>query len=440
MSSFDPIFDGRTKGFPHAAGSAALSQIGARGWRLLAEDLPLPVAVLKASALEANSRWMQAFLERSGARLAPHGKTTMSPELFARQLADGAWGLTVADARQMRVARVAGASRIVVGAEIVAEQDLAYIARATADDPALEVFMLADSAPGVRRMSAAMAASPAAGRLNVLVEIGYANGRAGCRDLATALAVARTARQAPGLALAGVEAFEGLNQSLPAAQSAERVSDLLEDVATAARAIDAEGLFSTDEVILSVGGSAFFDLAVEHLREVRLSKPSLVLIRSGCYLSHDVGLYERSYAELLDRSALARALPGRLENALEVWAYVISVPEPGRAILGAGRRDIGADAGLPKVLSHGRQPRPSRPRRGPKGGAADVGGGPAERPARAHGLSRIRRCGGRRHDRPRPLPPLLHLRPLAPDLPRGRRLRRHLRDPDLLLRSPRRRA
>jgi D-serine dehydratase len=361
MTSLDPVFDGRTKGFPHAAGALALSQIGARRWRLLAEDLPLPAAVLKTSTLDGNGRWMRAFVDASGARLAPHGKTTMSPELFARQLADGAWGLTVADARQMRIASLAGAARIVVGAEVVSVQDLAYIAGALASDPALDLFMLADSVEGVRRLSAAMVAAGSPSRLNVLVEIGYAGGRAGCRDAAAALAVARAVGEAPGLALAGVEAFEGLNQSLPADEGAARVTALLDDVADAALQIDAAGLFARPEVILSAGGSAFFDLVTRRLGAVRLSRPSFVLLRSGCYLSHDIGLYERSYAQLLDRSPEARALPGRLENALEVWAYVISRPEPGRAILGAGRRDIGADAGLPRPLWRYRPGASSRP-------------------------------------------------------------------------------
>jgi D-serine dehydratase len=52
----------------------------------------------------------------------------------------------------------------------------------------------------------------------------------------------------------------------------------------------------------------------------------------------------------LGRSAGARAVAGGFENALEVWAYVLSVPEPGRAILGAGRRDFGHDAGSPRPL------------------------------------------------------------------------------------------
>jgi D-serine dehydratase len=351
IAELDPVLDGRIKGFPDAAGALPLSRIGTQGWRLTAEDLPLPAAVLRTSALDANSAWMAAFLDRTGARLSPHGKTTMSPELFARQLADGAWGLTVADARQMRIARAAGASRIVIGNELVAAQDLAYVARALAADPGLEVYMLADSVAGVRRLAAAMAAAPGR-RLNVLLEIGYAQGRSGCRDLAAAMAVARAVHGAAGLALAGVEAFEGLNQSLPAGESGPRVAALLGDVAAAAQAIDAAGLFAHDEVILSAGGSAFFDVVVEQLGRVRLSKPSWVLLRSGCYLSHDIGLYERSYAQLLDRSALARSLPGRFENALEVWAYVTSVPEPGRAILGAGRRDVGADSGLPAPLKH----------------------------------------------------------------------------------------
>lgn len=212
MDDADPIFDARTKGLPHAAGPVRLSEIGAKGWRLLCEDLPLPAAVLRASALDANSAWMRAFLARSGAKLAPHGKTSMSPELFARQMADGAWGLTEANAQQMRVARLAGVSRIVVANQVIGAQDIAYLLAAMAADPALEVIVLVDSLEGVRRLAAAATPRGLGRPLQVLVEIGYAGGRAGCRDLASALAVARAVAAAgPGLALVGVEAFEGLN-------------------------------------------------------------------------------------------------------------------------------------------------------------------------------------------------------------------------------------
>jgi D-serine deaminase-like pyridoxal phosphate-dependent protein len=39
-----------------------------------------------------------------------------------------------------------------------------------------------------------------------------------------------------------------------------------------------------------------------------------------------------------------------LRPALELWAQVLSRPEPGLALLGAGRRDAGFDQGLPVPL------------------------------------------------------------------------------------------
>jgi D-serine dehydratase len=357
----DPLFDARTKGVPHAAGAVRLSEFGAKGWRLLAEDLPLPVAVLRDSALSANSRWMQAFATQAGARLAPHGKTTMSPELFARQMADGAWGLTVATVPQMRVALAAGVRRIFLANQLVAAQDIDAVLAVLQAEPAPEIFVLADSLEGVRRLSAGAVGRPHR-PLNVLVEIGYAGGRAGCRSAAAALTVARAVKgAAPTLVLAGVEAFEGLNQTAPEPEGAAKVAALLADVVAAARAMDAEGLFEVERVILSAGGSAFYDMVAEGLTGIGLSKPSELVLRSGCYLTHDAGLYERSFREALERSPSARAIPGRFENALEVWAYVLSVPEPGRAILGAGRRDFGNDAGPPRPLKRFRPGRDAAP-------------------------------------------------------------------------------
>ena len=105
-----PLLDGRTKGFPAAAGPLRLGQLGSMGWNVLAEDLPLPLAVLKETALRHNSAWMRGFQDMTGVVLAPHGKTSMSPQLFRRQLDDGAWGITVATVQQLRVCR-ATASR-----------------------------------------------------------------------------------------------------------------------------------------------------------------------------------------------------------------------------------------------------------------------------------------------------------------------------------------
>ena len=76
------------------------------------------------------------------------------------------------------------------------------------------------------------------------------------------------------------------------------------------------------------------------------------MLRSGCYLTQDWGLYEALLAGLHARAGSAQPV---LEPAIEVWAQVLSVPEPGLVILSAGRRDFGQDAGNPVALAHVRR-------------------------------------------------------------------------------------
>jgi D-serine dehydratase len=354
----------RTKGLPFREQSISLDEIGLQRWSLLTEDLPLPVAVLRREALANNSRWMREFIARTGAKLAPHGKTTMSPQLFARQMADGAWGLTLATIHQVRVARAAGIRRIVLANELIGRSDIAYVLDELQKDPSFDFYCLVDSLEGAQRLTKA-AATRAIGRpLKLLIEIGYPGGRAGCRDVDTALAIARVLRPAaPHVALSGVEGFEGLYQSVPADEAERQVHQFLQRIVSTAERIDAEALFAADEVILTAGGSAFYDLVVDVFGSAQLRRPASVVLRSGCYLTHDSGIYERSFRLLNKRSERARHIPGEFENALEVWAHVISVPETGRAILGAGRRDFGHESGMPVPLKHfrpGSDPKPGK--------------------------------------------------------------------------------
>lgn len=346
----DRSIDPRTKGMPAGATGLPVSAIGAQGWNVLREDLPLPLAVLRADALANNSRWMRDFLARTGAILAPHGKTTLSPQLFARQIEDGAWGITLSTAHHVRIARLAGVPRVLLANEPVGRQELAELLAELAADPGFELLCLVDSIEGVRRLSEAVATAGITRPLGVLLEVGYPGGRCGVRDTAAAVTVARAVETTPHLALRGVEGFEGLHQHLPAEEGAARVREFLARIVAVAEALDGEGLFADEAPILSAGGSAFFDLVTEIFGAANLSRAPQLILRSGCYLTHDAGLYERSFREVRDRSATVRNIEGRLRNALEVWAQVLSVPEPGRAILGMGRRDFGDDAAKPVPL------------------------------------------------------------------------------------------
>src|SRR5690242_20621501 len=174
------------KGLPHSDVDIELSDVASRSWNVLAEDLPLPVAVLRRSALDNNRRWMREFLTRTGARLAPHGKTTMSPQLFAMQIEDGAWAITLATVQQVRVARASGINRIVLTNEIVGRSDIAYLLDELKRDPAFEFLCLVDSQESLRRWADAARARKVGRPVRVLIEIGHAGGRAGCRDIESA--------------------------------------------------------------------------------------------------------------------------------------------------------------------------------------------------------------------------------------------------------------
>jgi D-serine dehydratase len=339
--------DPTVKGWPARAGTLPLGEVGAKGWNLLREDLPLPAAVIRRSTLEHNSRWMRSFLERFDALICPHGKTTMAPQLFARQLADGAWGITVATAQQLMVCRRFGVARVLMANQPTGRQAIQAALAELADDPSFEFLCLIDSVRGVEGLAEEVRAFRLDRPIQVLLEAGLPGGRTGCRSLADALEVARAAAAAPELALVGVEAFEGLIREATPEASARKVEGLLDFVVETAIACDREDLYAPGQVLLSAGGSAFFDRVAQRFRAANLNREVKVVLRSGCYLTHDSQMYHRLFAELCERTPEARRIGPGLRPALEVWAYVQSVPEPGLAIVTMGKRDVSYDAGLP---------------------------------------------------------------------------------------------
>jgi D-serine dehydratase len=293
-------------------------------WKNLS-DVPLAQLVLRESALTHNLRAMQSWCDGHDVSLAPHGKTSMAPALIERQLAAGAWGMTAATVPQLAVMRDAGARRVVLANQLVGAPEIAALERERAD---VEVLTLVDSVAGVEALAAGVARP-----LAVLIELGGT--RAGCRTAEQALAVADAVAAAPNLVLAGVEGFEGTYGADRSPATLAAVDGFLDRMAALASELDRRGAFdAADEVVLTAGGSAFFDRVAERLRPA-LSRPVRVVVRAGCYLTHDDGLY-----------AEATPLP-ELRPALELWSRVLSCPEPGLAIAGFGKRDAPYDLGLP---------------------------------------------------------------------------------------------
>ena len=346
------LLDATQKGMPGGVIPFPIDDIGAKRWNVLAEDLPLPLAILKQSAMNHNSAWMRRFLALSGAVLAPHGKTTMSPELFHHQLHDGAWAITLGNISQVQVARQFGIDRIVLANQLVGRQAIRYIMNELRREASFDFYCLVDSAENARTLAVAAREAGLDRPLKLLLEGGVAGRRTGCRTHDEAMAVAREVKAlAPHLALVGVEGFEGVISGSTQAETEAGIIAFIEFLGAIASACIEEDLFADGPVILSAGGSAYYDIVARVFSDINLACETLVVIRSGCYLTHDSIMYRKFVEDLIGRSTEALDFGEPPRAAMEVWAYVQSRPEPGRIILTMGKRDASYDGGLPMALS-----------------------------------------------------------------------------------------
>lgn len=355
-----PRFGPHLKGF--LAGQAELSRdhIAEHGWQLLRGDLALPLAVIKQSALQHNLHWMRDFCAQRGLFLAPHGKTSMSPELWQMQLDAGAWGISFATVFQAAVGARHGVPVLLIANQVIQRAELDALALLHAERPALRSLFLVDSLVQVAQIEAWAADRGFKNRLEVLLELGMAGQRTGCRTAEQARHIAQRIAASPALQLAGIECYEGTTATCDHAKDRATVTALMDRLDAIAREAIAEGWFAQEEIILSAGGSAVFDLVAERLTP-QLGRPVRGVLRSGCYLTHDHQRDTRYLCCVGERLNLRETL----KPALEVLACVQSQPEPGLALLGMGKRDVSYDLDLPQPVwrSHGNgdapQPVPS---------------------------------------------------------------------------------
>ena len=335
--------DWRFKSFPVEPEGLAIDETGEQGWNALDRDFDLPLLVLKEQALDHNIELMAGYCREHGVELAPHVKTPVAPQIVQRQLAAGAWGISVANLHQARLFRHFGSRRILVANELIGGSALAWVAHELDSDPDLELVCLIDSEAGVRLMDDALGRAKAQRKLEVLVELGVPGGRCGCRSIREAIEVGRAAAASKHLAVVGVEAYE----AMIAGELEARLSGidaLMTDVRTLARTLDVAGFLApASELLITAGGSLFFDRVVAGLASGWSdARPVRVILRSGSYVTHDGGEYEE-LSPLAGRSSRGP----RLRQALELWAQVLSRPEPELVVLGFGKRDVAHDRELP---------------------------------------------------------------------------------------------
>lgn len=303
-----------------------------------------PVAAISAPDLDHNLAVVSRFCAERGVSLAPHGKTTMSPEIIARQLDAGAWAITAATASQARVMRAFGVKRVLIAHHLVDPAAVRWAFDELAADSPAEILALVDSIEAVEAMERALSGRGEGRPIDVLVELGTRRGRTGCRSIDEAVEVAGRAEASDRLRLVGAEAYEGVLHRSDG--SFESVDELLGGLRELVGRLDDRGMFDhLDEIVVTAGGSTYPDRVVALLGgQWAASKPVRLVIRPGCYVTHDSRHYEE-FGPFGARPPMADC--PRLRPALTVWSYVVSRPEPELALLGFGKRDASYDIDLP---------------------------------------------------------------------------------------------
>ncbi len=344
------------KGWPPGLWGRRVAEVAAAGQPL--SRFPTPLVTLSQPALAHNIDVLAGWARRHGFELAPHGKTSMAPQLWQRQLDAGAWGITLANLSQLAVARHFGVQRVLIANMVLSAPGLHWIAAELDAHPDVTIATWVDSAAAVEIMTAALSATtdspttnatttsadPTSPRpVDVMVELGGAGGRTGARCVEDALAVAEAVAASPRLRLVGAAGYEGALAHGSFATGAGTIRSYLGELARLHDLLLQRGLYATESPIVSAGGSAYPDVVAEVLQS--LTDRATVLIRSGAYITHDDGYYRH----ISPWGEEPRTDGEPLHPAIHGWIRISSVPEPGMAVFDAGKRDLPYDEGMPEV-------------------------------------------------------------------------------------------
>jgi len=322
------VIEDKFKGFPIDSYGKTLEQFLATKPNLFTANFQFPIMVLKESAVKNNIAQMMSFCNSVNAQLAPHVKTTMSPQLAQMQVAAGARALTVANFWQGSIFLKYGFKNLIIANEVLDPTAIAEIAKINKQKQA-EIIFYVDS---ILALEIIQKFTPLEGEQNLFIETGAKNGRGGVRELSLVEQLAQRIKADQRLNLIGVTGFEGAVPDAARGRRGERkVSKFCQKIVAAAEL--AYPYKSDQPFVISAGGSAYFDIVARELN--KFEKPRRLLLRSGGYITHDHKYYEEIYPfASTDRS---------FQPAIEVWGQVISKPERDFGVLNLGKRDIGND-------------------------------------------------------------------------------------------------
>jgi D-serine deaminase-like pyridoxal phosphate-dependent protein len=274
-------------------------------------ELDTPMPVIDLDVMEANIRRLADYARGHGIALWPHAKTHKIPAIAALQLAAGAGGITVAKPGEAEVMAANGIGPLLIHYPCYGAEKWQRIAGVI--EGGTPVAVAIDSFEAAEPLAAALAARGL--RADVLIELDVGQHRTGVRSPEDATALATRVDALEGLAIAGISCFpghvRGEQEAMPSllAGIEQMLSETVERLSVAGLRHDR----------VSGGGTP-----AAHLTHLT---PTVTELRAGTYV-------------FLDRSEVAYG-PLTLDDcALRVHTTVVSVPEPGRAVIDAGSKTL----------------------------------------------------------------------------------------------------
>lgn len=288
------------------------------GRSMKVEDLDTPALLVDLDAMESNLNRMAGYYRDRRVKLRPHFKNHKVPLLAWKQLEAGAIGITCANLREAEILVSHGVRSILIASEIAGDAKINHLA---------DLSRHADVMVGVDNENVVSDIVRIARNrhipLSVLVDIDVGLQRCGVQPGGPALRLAKLAVEG-GLRFRGLMGYEGHLQALqPGPERDELVRAVDKSLVDSRMLIEKEGIAVE---IVSTGGTGTYEIGGDY--------DGITEIQAGSYL-------------LMDNMYLMRG--STYLRSLTLLATVISRPEPNRAVLDCGVKQLSAERGLSEV-------------------------------------------------------------------------------------------
>jgi 3-hydroxy-D-aspartate aldolase len=287
-------------------------------------EIPTPALMIDLDTFESNLARMSEYCKARGKFYRPHAKAHKSSVIGKIQLEYGAQGHCAAKLGEAEVLVSGGLRDFLITAPIVGRRKIERLLILNSIAP--EIKIVADSAVNlgeISRMSGALGS-----KVKVLIDVNVGQDRTGVDSAQQAVGLAMMIEKAPGLELAGIQAYCGTNQHV-VGYATRREMELasLERAVMVRRALEGAGF---QVGILSVGGTGTYNIDTEI--------PEVTEIQPGSYIFMDA-----HYSRIGSPDSLRFDDFG---NSLSVYTTIISHPVKDRAVTDGGNKALSTDEGV----------------------------------------------------------------------------------------------